>query len=272
MKTIKLLPLIISASMLAACSYTPPQPKYKISDADTQRWIEKGNQVEQCVFAKEYRQKNLILPQEEHFLHKRYVWENTLIDTIGLINVQLLMNDSASREYLALQQKKFNHSNPTTFDQNWCNTQKQNYQQELKQLKAETKQRNAEAQKRQAGTLARQRQAEKELEAEAKKRQAEELARKRQAEKERKELEAFYKTPQGRIVKAQEEMAAAQWAAAQAQQQAAYAQEQAAYAAERRAKQAENAAFWNNINNSIKSNTPRYTTCYGNAYGNQATC
>lgn len=181
MKTIKLLPLIISASMLAACSSTP-HPKYKISDADTQRWIEKGNQVEQCVFAKEYRQKNFnTLSQEEQFLHNRGVYENTLIDTIGLANAQLLMSDPASKQYLSQQYQKFNHANPTTFDQNWCNAQKQNYQQALKQVRAEMK-----------------------------KQQAEETARKQQEEKERKAQEAFYSSKEGQAYLAQQQLLAQQ--------------------------------------------------------------
>lgn len=178
----------ISTLTLAGCSITPTA-KYKITDEQTKLWIEKSNQIEQCVFAEEYKNKDFSrLSQEQKFLHNIGVHVRPLIAVIGQSAFQTIRNDPLSQQYLDQQFRKFNHGNPTSFDQVWCNSEKQQYQQALKQLKAEKKQR----------------------EVKAKKLQAEELARKHQAEKERKEREAFYKTPQGRIVKAQEEMMAAQ--------------------------------------------------------------
>lgn len=242
---------------LSGCTPTYEQyAKYKISDNDMKQVIANYKPILHCIYPQTVGKShdevyNLIYRRVSDAENQGWnnLISNSYIGVIGKRDAETVFLDKNSRIYSQNKWVKLYSSvSPANNDYLKCGQkEKKHFQSEIAKLEKELNKQKTE-------------QARKEKIAKAK------------AEKERKEREAFYKTPQGRIVKAQEDMAEAQWAVAQAQQQAAYAQEQAAYAAERRAKQAENAAFWNNINNSIKSNTPRYTTCYGNAYGNQATC
>lgn len=132
--------------LLAGCqNLSGPKIAYKLSDEDAKKWIIEGNKVEQCVFAKEYQAKNFNnLSNEEKFLYQNGVLNSTLANIIGIQNFQMIQNDPASQQYTMVQYQKFNHSEKATFDPQWCEAQKRDYNQALKQLKAEIKKRNSE--------------------------------------------------------------------------------------------------------------------------------
>lgn len=188
---------ILLLGSLTACSsgLSGNQPKYKISDQDTQKWIERGNQVEQCVFQKEYKNKTFNqLSVEERMLHNNGVFQSTLAEVIGLDNAQIVLNDPASTQYLKQQYDKFNHSNPTDFDKSWCDEMRASYQQALKKMHVEKK-----------------------------KQEKEQLARQQQEEKERRAQDEFYASREGQAHLAQQRILAEQ----QRMQQQALLQQQA---------------------------------------------
>ncbi|MDY2947281.1 MAG: DUF5358 family protein [Mannheimia varigena] len=218
--------LIISSAILSACtnntlynsSLTSSEPKYKISDEDTKRWIIEGNKVEQCVFNKEYRNKDFSkLTQIEQTLHTKEVYRSTLISVIGENNVQIINSDPASQRYVEQQFQKFNHAEPAKFDKKWCQDIKRDYQIELNKLKNE--------QKEQATLM--------------KKRKLEDQKRQEQLEKESAARQAYYATPQGQAALVQQQMLAQQ----QAMQQQMAAQQQQMYEAQQ----------WNQLNQQIQN-------------------
>ncbi|MGX2975831.1 DUF5358 family protein [Ursidibacter arcticus] len=204
--------------------YQQAEPKYKISDEDTKKWIVEGNKRKQCVFAKQYKNKNFNnLSEIEKQLHFSVVQASSLIEVIGRNNVQIIDNDSASKNYLIAQYNKFNHSDPVLFDQKWCAQQKREYAQVLKQAKREQE-----------------------------KRKKEEIARKQKEEQERKAREAYLRTPAG-----QAELARQQQLAYQQQmlaQQRAY-QQQMLEMQRQAAQQAQFQEFSNQVNSSLQGIT-----------------
>lgn len=184
--------LIISSAILSACtnntlynsSLTSSEPKYKISDEDTKKWIIEGNKREQCIFNKEYRNKDLSkLTKIEQALHNKWVMIDSLITVIGKNNIQLIYSDRESRRYIKQQYHKFNHSEVAKFDKKWCQDIRRDYQDELNKLKAELNKLKIEEQKRQE-----------------------------QLEKESAARQAYYATPQGQAALAQQQMLAQQQA------------------------------------------------------------
>ncbi|WP_288063672.1 DUF5358 family protein [Rodentibacter caecimuris] len=144
------------------------EPAYKLSDEDTQRWVTLTNQIEQCIFPKEWKTQNLnSLSNEEKHLYFNGLIPNSLMHIIGNHNWQVLMNDPISRTYAYEQFNKFNHSHPTHFDIKWCQVQKQSYNNSLKQLRIQIK----------------------------------------EAERKRQELETYYRTPAGQMELMRQQMA-----------------------------------------------------------------
>lgn len=143
---LKKLTAISAVLLLAGCqNFNSPKIAYKLSDEDAKKWIIEVNKMEQCVFAKEYQAKNFNnLSNEERFLYDNGVIKSTLARIIGGQNMQIIASDPASQQYTIAQYQKFNHSEKATFDPQWCEAQKRDYNQALKQLRAEIKKRNAE--------------------------------------------------------------------------------------------------------------------------------
>lgn len=214
--------LVASVVALVGCgssnysSYSA-QPKYKISDEDTKKWIVEGNKREQCVFAKQYKNKSFkdLSPIEQQ-LHFNGVINASLVEVVGINNAQIIFSDPASQEYAKSQYSKFNHSEPVKFDQQWCSQQKKAYAQALKQLKREYEKEKKEA-----------------------------LARQKQEEKERKARADYYASPQG-----QADLARQQYQQALLAQQRAYEQ---ALAEQRQQQDFQN--FTNILNQSINGIT-----------------
>lgn len=159
--------------------YQQAEPKYKISDEDTKKWIIVGNKREQCVFSKLYKNKNFneLSPIEQQLYFNGVFW-GSLAEVIGIDNVKIIASDPASLNYTGARYDKFNHTDPVHFDQQWCTKEKKEYVQALKRLKLEQE-----------------------------KQKKEELVRKRKAEKERKAREAYLATPQGQAELSRQQIA-----------------------------------------------------------------
>lgn len=162
----KLTPL--SAILLLSGCLGTPEPAYKLSDEDAQKWIVVANQIEQCLFPKEWKAQNFnSLSNEEKHLYFNGLIPNSLMHIIGNQNWQVLMGDYNSRQYANAQWIKFNHSQAVNFDAKWCQTQKQSYNNDLKQFRAQIK----------------------------------------EEERKRQELEAYYRTPAGQMELMRQQMA-----------------------------------------------------------------
>lgn len=206
----KILLANIVLTALTACSSTNIAT-FKISDVEAKKWIEEGNKVEQCLFYKQWKQGGLNgLSDEERHLYTKYVHQIPLINIIGLNNFQTIANNLESQQYTSQQYLKFNHSNKTNFDKNWCANLKSQYKQELSQIRMEIKQQKAQA---------------------AEQRKSE-VARQKQAEKERKAREAYLKTPAGQAELARLQQQEYQKQMLEYQRQMAEASKRAAAAAE----------------------------------------
>lgn len=157
----------LSATLFLAGCQGMLGPAYKLSDEDAQKWINFGNEIEQCLFPKEWKAQNFdSLSNEERQLYFRAI-NNALMYIIGNQNWQKLMNDPMSRQYAYRQWDKFNHNRPTSFDAKACQAAKKQFNKELKQLRM----------------------------------QIQEEQRKRQ------ELEAYYRTPAGQMELTRQQMA-----------------------------------------------------------------
>lgn len=228
---LKKLTALSAILLLAGCqnlgSFGAPKMAYKLSDEDAKKWIIEENKREQCVFPKEYAAKNLNnLSPEERQLHFNGVILGSLTHVIGAANARLAVNDPASYQYLQSQRQKFNHSEKASFDPQWCEAQKRDYSQALKQVRE-----NMAKQKAQA------------------------LAQQKEAERQRKAEAEFYASKEGQAYMAQQQMMAQQ----QAMQNQMQLQQQQQMQAQRAAyEQAQFQQFTNAINNGINSMSQTY--------------
>lgn len=233
----KSLAIVAVTTLLSACSTgvtnysTKPSATFKISDIDTQKWIEEGNKAEQCLFPKQWKKNTFKdLSDEEKYLHLIYVYRNPLINIIGQNNFQIIDASPESQQYIYQQYLKFNHSNKTKFETNWCNNLKSKYKHDLAQIKQNIKQQKAQ--------IAMQKKAE--------------IAHQKQEEKERKAREAYLKTPAGQAELARQQQIAYQQH--MLAQQRAY-QEQMLQMQRQAAQQAEFQQFSNSINSASQNMT-----------------
>lgn len=173
----KLTALSLLVFLTSCQNLNSPKIAYKLSDEDTKKWIIEVNKVEQCVFAKEYQAKNSNnFSNEEKYLYKK-AGLNTLANIIGMENIQIINNDPISQKYAMDQYHKFNHNEKATFDQQWCEDQKRDYNQALKQLKVDIKKFNAE-----------------------------QAAKEKEAERQRKAEADFYSSKEGQAYLAQQQL------------------------------------------------------------------
>ena len=160
--------MTLSAMLFLSGCLGTPDPAYKLSDEDAQKWIITANQIGQCLFPKEWQARNFnSLSNEEKYLYFNGLIPNSLMYIIGNQNWQKLINDSMSQQYANAQWAKFNHSQPTNFDTTWCQDQKQRFNNELKQFRIQMK----------------------------------------EEERKRQELEAYYRTPAGQMELMRQQMA-----------------------------------------------------------------
>lgn len=232
---IKKLVAISSLFILAGCqNFGSSQILYKISDEDTKKWVIEMNKLEQCLFPQEYKAQNFrSLSTEEHMLLNNAKF-NLLRQIILPGYVYTIKTDSLSNTYAIYQFQRFKHYEKVSFDTQWCQTQKKDYNLALKQARAEIKKQKAEELVR---------------EKEVKKKQAE-------AERKRKELEAYYRTPAGQMELSRQQMAR-QHQEMMAQQQAMYRQQQAMIAAQEKADKDRDMDNWMN-SMSPGFSTPNY--------------
>lgn len=256
----KSLILSLTALGLAGCSTTPSYEryaKYKISDNDIKQGIAQFKSAFNCIYPEAINKSS----QEIYNLVSRKMSEaegrawgvfrgGLFYQIIGQRDTDLMYQDENSKRYMNNKWfSLYDSVNPENQDYFKCGQkEKQEFQTNFV--------------KREEEYLAKRK----------KEQELQQKAAAAKAEKERQEQEAFYKTPEGRKVKAMEELAAAQRATAAAQQQAAYAQQEAAYAQQKAIKDAKDRAYWDSINQQIQNNRIRYTNCYGNAYGNSVNC
>lgn len=207
----KSLILVLSATVLTACSSGFATKQYKISDEEAMKVVEEGYKAEQCLFPKEWKNNSFSgLSNEEKTLHSKYVFLLPLAKVVGSDNYQTIYNSPQLRQYTEQQLNKFSNANKAKFDKTWCNNLKSQYKKDLTQLQANIKQKKAQAAAKQKA----------------------EIARKKQEEKARKAREAYLRTPAGQAELARLQQQEYQKQMLKYQKQMAEAAERAADAAE----------------------------------------
>lgn len=139
---LKKLSVLGLATLLAACTSSPKEPKYKISNEEMQAILLWQNNIEQCIYP---QLRNLPYAEAERLVYSRasqeekvvmaYYFKNNIRSVIGDFNYGILSSDEASQDYFDKLHKAQNHQLATGISYQECEVLKARFYDDLQRTR-----------------------------------------------------------------------------------------------------------------------------------------